>query len=128
MISKKATLCTLPNENASSIITAETVNKLLNTPYFFNLDRIELVYIPETFDVDTFYGYIKKNTTTLISIKFCDAISQAYKNSLEETAKEILFTQNRQYKTPLIDFAGISHALHNPLFCAFCHDQGNDSD
>uniref|UniRef100_A0AC35G309 Uncharacterized protein n=1 Tax=Panagrolaimus sp. PS1159 TaxID=55785 RepID=A0AC35G309_9BILA len=44
-----------------SCITKNTVEELLEIPHFFQIQKCTLMNIPEVFDIDTFYIYLKKN-------------------------------------------------------------------
>jgi hypothetical protein len=49
-------------------ITFKTFNELLKIPQFFTLDMFELKNIPEDFDIESCYSYLKKNKTTLFRL------------------------------------------------------------
>uniref|UniRef100_A0AC34GU27 BTB domain-containing protein n=1 Tax=Panagrolaimus sp. ES5 TaxID=591445 RepID=A0AC34GU27_9BILA len=89
------------------MITSKTFDELLKIRHFSTLKYLNLTNIPETFDLDAFYGYMKKNKLTTFSLHFCGAISEAYKNRIEEIIDEILSTKNHDYKPPFLDFPGL---------------------
>uniref|UniRef100_A0A914PY56 Uncharacterized protein n=1 Tax=Panagrolaimus davidi TaxID=227884 RepID=A0A914PY56_9BILA len=46
-------------DNSSHIITSKTVKELLQIPHFSIINYLKLSEIPEDFDIDRFYEYIK---------------------------------------------------------------------
>uniref|UniRef100_A0AC34F8U1 Uncharacterized protein n=1 Tax=Panagrolaimus sp. ES5 TaxID=591445 RepID=A0AC34F8U1_9BILA len=96
-------------------ITSKTFDELLKIPHFATLKYLSLVNIPETFDLDAFYGYMKKNKLTTLKMYFSGAISEAYKNRIEEIIDEIISTKNHEYKVPLIRYSGIDHQKYHKL-------------
>jgi hypothetical protein len=97
----------LPN-NSLNIITTKTAEELLKIPHFLSLDEFEIEETPEIFDIESFYGHIKKNKKTKIYLDFSRQISEAYKTRLQRIVDEIIETENRDYKLPWIDFPGIT--------------------
>uniref|UniRef100_A0AC34FQN9 Uncharacterized protein n=1 Tax=Panagrolaimus sp. ES5 TaxID=591445 RepID=A0AC34FQN9_9BILA len=92
---------------SSNIITPNTVHELLKIPHFFNLTHFFFYHLPEVFDIETFYAYIKKNKKTGIYLHFTDEISEDFKNRLRVIVKEIVQTKNHNYKVPRIEFSGM---------------------
>uniref|UniRef100_A0AC34FY98 DUF38 domain-containing protein n=1 Tax=Panagrolaimus sp. ES5 TaxID=591445 RepID=A0AC34FY98_9BILA len=76
----------------SEMITSKTFKELLKIPHFATLDEFVLYTIPESFDIESFYVYLKKNKHTKIGIHFCDTISDQYKTRLEAIIDEIINT------------------------------------
>uniref|UniRef100_A0AC35F8T1 Uncharacterized protein n=1 Tax=Panagrolaimus sp. PS1159 TaxID=55785 RepID=A0AC35F8T1_9BILA len=85
-------------DNSSHIITSKTVKELLRMPHFSVIRRFELSEIPEDFDIERFYGYIKNNNKTRIRLYFSQLIPNQYKNRLEAIIHEILETKTHDYK------------------------------
>uniref|UniRef100_A0A914RCS6 Uncharacterized protein n=1 Tax=Panagrolaimus davidi TaxID=227884 RepID=A0A914RCS6_9BILA len=111
--------------NANFIMKFETVAELIQLQNFLNVTRFELRNIPVTFDVSTFYNHIKKNQTAEYHLHFGYVISVdeipedeieggipdieinvEYKTRLQKIVDEILETENRDYKVPIIEFDG----------------------
>uniref|UniRef100_A0A914PZT9 Uncharacterized protein n=1 Tax=Panagrolaimus davidi TaxID=227884 RepID=A0A914PZT9_9BILA len=46
-------------DNSSHIITSKTVKELLRLPRFSNIRRFKLSEIPEDFDIECFYEFVK---------------------------------------------------------------------
>uniref|UniRef100_A0A914NZZ0 Uncharacterized protein n=1 Tax=Panagrolaimus davidi TaxID=227884 RepID=A0A914NZZ0_9BILA len=87
-------------------VTTNTVKELLKIPHFSNLDYFQMIFIPESFDIETFYDYIKENKKTKIYLLFSPDISEAYKTRLQTIVSKILGTQSRDFKVPYISFVG----------------------
>uniref|UniRef100_A0A914QAQ4 Uncharacterized protein n=1 Tax=Panagrolaimus davidi TaxID=227884 RepID=A0A914QAQ4_9BILA len=104
-----------------SNITSKTFNELLKIPHFSKLQLMSLNNIPDTFDIETFYVYLKKNNTTKFDLIFDNSISASYKIRLEEIIDEILSTEVFNYKVPFIDFDGleIEKAFKLECICKF---------
>uniref|UniRef100_A0A914QZH7 Uncharacterized protein n=1 Tax=Panagrolaimus davidi TaxID=227884 RepID=A0A914QZH7_9BILA len=90
----------------SSCITLNTVKELLIIPHFSKINKINFREIPEIFDIETFFAFIKKNKQIKSHLDFSRSISIAYKIRLEAIIDEILQTENHDYKVPFIDFWG----------------------
>uniref|UniRef100_A0A914P064 DUF38 domain-containing protein n=1 Tax=Panagrolaimus davidi TaxID=227884 RepID=A0A914P064_9BILA len=103
---KNISLCENQN-HMSSIFTRNTVKELLIIPHFSKISKITLHNIPETFDIETFFAFIKKNKITKFRLYFHHSFSAAYKNCLEAIIDEILQTENHDYKVPCICFYGL---------------------
>uniref|UniRef100_A0AC34FX81 Uncharacterized protein n=1 Tax=Panagrolaimus sp. ES5 TaxID=591445 RepID=A0AC34FX81_9BILA len=88
----------------SSKITSKTFQELLKIPHFHKLSLFSLQDVPEDFDIESFYTFMKKNNQTLIILSFSEDISDGYKNRLEEINDEIIGTEDREYKPPYIVF------------------------
>uniref|UniRef100_A0A914QH22 Uncharacterized protein n=1 Tax=Panagrolaimus davidi TaxID=227884 RepID=A0A914QH22_9BILA len=101
---------TLPN------ITSKTFNELVKTPHFSKLQSMILYNIPEVFDIENFYVYMKKNNTTKFWIEFVKSVSALYKNRLEKIIDEILSTKVFNYKPPFFDIHGLDEEKKNRLF------------
>uniref|UniRef100_A0AC34F528 Uncharacterized protein n=1 Tax=Panagrolaimus sp. ES5 TaxID=591445 RepID=A0AC34F528_9BILA len=83
------------NNRLSSCITTNTVKELLKLPHFSNIINFQLSNIGESFDIETFFTYMKKTRSTKFNIYFCPLISETFKNHLEEMIDEILETKTR---------------------------------
>uniref|UniRef100_A0AC34FHX2 Uncharacterized protein n=1 Tax=Panagrolaimus sp. ES5 TaxID=591445 RepID=A0AC34FHX2_9BILA len=66
----------------------------------------EISFIPEAFDLDAFYGYMKKNVLTEVDLKFGGSLSDAYKARLDIIIDEIFaenkYIETEKYKPPII--------------------------
>uniref|UniRef100_A0A914QGT2 Uncharacterized protein n=1 Tax=Panagrolaimus davidi TaxID=227884 RepID=A0A914QGT2_9BILA len=96
----------LTDDRLSSSITLNTVKELLTIPHFSKISKISLHEIPETFDVETYFAFIKKIKQIKFGLLFQLSISDAYKTRLEAIFDEILQTENHDYKVPFIHFWG----------------------
>uniref|UniRef100_A0A914QG66 DUF72 domain-containing protein n=1 Tax=Panagrolaimus davidi TaxID=227884 RepID=A0A914QG66_9BILA len=85
-------------------ITSKTFNELLKIPHFSKLQSFSLKNIPDTFDIESFYTYMKKNKTTKFYLIFDKSVSEAHKNRLEEMIDEIRSTKVSSFQIPFIDF------------------------
>uniref|UniRef100_A0A914P5B5 Uncharacterized protein n=1 Tax=Panagrolaimus davidi TaxID=227884 RepID=A0A914P5B5_9BILA len=95
------------NENhKSSMITKNTFKELLIIPHFSKISNINLHGIPETFDFEKCFAFIKKNKQIEFSFVFSHEVSAACKTRLEAIIDEILQTENHNYKVPDIFFSG----------------------
>uniref|UniRef100_A0AC34GRT7 Uncharacterized protein n=1 Tax=Panagrolaimus sp. ES5 TaxID=591445 RepID=A0AC34GRT7_9BILA len=92
-----------------STVTSKTFKALLEIPHFLTYYKFNLNEIPEDFDIEIFYVYMKKNKYTRVSLSFSDTLSEAYKDRLEAIIDEIIESKNHGYKVPLITF----HGLHD---------------
>uniref|UniRef100_A0A914P8A9 Uncharacterized protein n=1 Tax=Panagrolaimus davidi TaxID=227884 RepID=A0A914P8A9_9BILA len=101
-------------------ITPKTMKELSKLPNFTKLDILALYNLSEVFDIDTFYGYMKKNQHTKIYITFDGQISDAFKNRLETIVDEILETEQFNYKPPVINFTGLDFEKYVKL-CRIYH-------
>uniref|UniRef100_A0AC34FBM1 Uncharacterized protein n=1 Tax=Panagrolaimus sp. ES5 TaxID=591445 RepID=A0AC34FBM1_9BILA len=99
----------------TSLITSTTFKALLEMPHFLNLDFLELRGVPESFDIESFYIYMKTNKHAKIYLCFSDTLSDGYKARLEAIVDEILEAKNRDYKTPLLYFPGIEDGKRKKL-------------
>uniref|UniRef100_A0AC34FE43 Uncharacterized protein n=1 Tax=Panagrolaimus sp. ES5 TaxID=591445 RepID=A0AC34FE43_9BILA len=101
-------------------ITSKTFNELLKIPHFLKLKVFRMENIPETFDLDAFYGYMKKNKLTKFNLKFDSSISNAHKNRLEGIIDEIIGELEHDYMPPLIHYSGYNE-LKYLVFCVFVY-------
>uniref|UniRef100_A0A914PQV0 Uncharacterized protein n=1 Tax=Panagrolaimus davidi TaxID=227884 RepID=A0A914PQV0_9BILA len=88
----------------SSCITKNTVKDVLKIPQFSKIDRFELFHIKETFDIETFFTYLKKNKHAKFELGFSFLISEDYDNRIEAIVDEIIETEEHDYKIPKIYF------------------------
>uniref|UniRef100_A0A914R0E4 Uncharacterized protein n=1 Tax=Panagrolaimus davidi TaxID=227884 RepID=A0A914R0E4_9BILA len=112
-ISLEALVKALPNvktyeyhlaNSSLNIITTKTAEELLKIPHFLSLERFAISGIPETFDIKCFYGHIKENKKTKISLSFSRPLSGEYETQILTIVHEILETENHDYKVPTIAF------------------------
>uniref|UniRef100_A0A914R0X0 Uncharacterized protein n=1 Tax=Panagrolaimus davidi TaxID=227884 RepID=A0A914R0X0_9BILA len=101
--------------NSVNIITTKTAEELPKIPHFLSLDQFGISEIPETFDIQCFYGHIKENKKTQIFLGFSHKISDEYKTRLQKIVDEILKTENRDYKVPRIYFPGITRSSYDKM-------------
>uniref|UniRef100_A0A914XZI0 Uncharacterized protein n=1 Tax=Panagrolaimus superbus TaxID=310955 RepID=A0A914XZI0_9BILA len=87
-------------DSIPSTITENTVTELLKLPHFSTIDKFEFHNIPETFDIETLFNYIKTNKYTNFVFWFGGSISEGYKNRIEAIMDEILETKDHEYKLP----------------------------
>uniref|UniRef100_A0A914PQE8 Uncharacterized protein n=1 Tax=Panagrolaimus davidi TaxID=227884 RepID=A0A914PQE8_9BILA len=100
-------------------ITSNIVKELLELQHFSKIDKFELQNIPEIFDIETFFTYLKKNKHTKFTITFVNSISETYKNRLKEIVDEIIETEKHDYKIPNIYFGGINIEKWEKLLSIF---------
>uniref|UniRef100_A0AC34FUI9 Uncharacterized protein n=1 Tax=Panagrolaimus sp. ES5 TaxID=591445 RepID=A0AC34FUI9_9BILA len=111
---------TYKHGNSLSNITSATFKELLKIPHFSKLNSLYLENIPEVFDLDAFYGYVKQNKLVQFNLEFHDSISDAYKNRLEEIIDEILSAKKHDYMPPLIHYSGLDEVKCIKLFGIYC--------
>uniref|UniRef100_A0A914R0J9 Uncharacterized protein n=1 Tax=Panagrolaimus davidi TaxID=227884 RepID=A0A914R0J9_9BILA len=100
-------------------ITSKTFNELSKIPHFSKLQLMDLNNIPDTFDIENFYIYMKENKTTKFWLEFHKSVSVPYKTRLEAIIDEILGTKKFNYKPPMIDFDGLENAKKFRLYDFF---------
>uniref|UniRef100_A0A914QDM8 Uncharacterized protein n=1 Tax=Panagrolaimus davidi TaxID=227884 RepID=A0A914QDM8_9BILA len=88
-------------------VTGKTFKELMNIPHFMTLDSLKLFNVPEEFDLECFYIYMKKNERTEVGLEFGIPLSDGYKIRLNLITDEIIATQNHDYKPPWIEFYGM---------------------
>uniref|UniRef100_A0A914P9S9 Uncharacterized protein n=1 Tax=Panagrolaimus davidi TaxID=227884 RepID=A0A914P9S9_9BILA len=76
------------------VVTPNTVKELVKIPHFSKLNIFTLEDIPESFDIQTFYEYIKGNKKTEISLGFDNEYSDDYLVLLQTIVYEIHATEN----------------------------------
>uniref|UniRef100_A0A914QGU1 DUF38 domain-containing protein n=1 Tax=Panagrolaimus davidi TaxID=227884 RepID=A0A914QGU1_9BILA len=96
--------------------TKKTFNELLKIPHFSKLQTMTLNNIPDTFDIENFYVYMKENKTTKFYLEFDKSISDHFKNRLEEIIDEILSTKVFNYKPSFVYFHGLENGKKFHLF------------
>uniref|UniRef100_A0A914PR26 Uncharacterized protein n=1 Tax=Panagrolaimus davidi TaxID=227884 RepID=A0A914PR26_9BILA len=104
----------------SSIITTNTVKELLKIPHFSKINEIEIKGLTETFDIQSFFGYLKENKHTCFQLLFDSSISQPFKICLEKIIDEIIETEEHDYKPPYIYFFGLAYDKMNKMQKIFC--------
>uniref|UniRef100_A0AC34GUU0 Uncharacterized protein n=1 Tax=Panagrolaimus sp. ES5 TaxID=591445 RepID=A0AC34GUU0_9BILA len=97
------------------IITSNTVKELIKLPQFSKIWLFQLYNIPDSFDIDTFYDYIKKKKNTHFYLKFNETISEEYKNRLNIVIDELIKAQ-RGFLIPYITFPGLDEIKRKQLF------------
>uniref|UniRef100_A0AC34FI86 Uncharacterized protein n=1 Tax=Panagrolaimus sp. ES5 TaxID=591445 RepID=A0AC34FI86_9BILA len=86
--------------------------ELLKIPDFKNMRFFHYNGLSESFDIDTFFQYLKDNRRTEVSLWYKRPLSDEYKEKLQAITDEILDAElPRPYKTPLIQFDGQTRAL-----------------
>uniref|UniRef100_A0AC34G6Y2 Uncharacterized protein n=1 Tax=Panagrolaimus sp. ES5 TaxID=591445 RepID=A0AC34G6Y2_9BILA len=71
------------------------------------MDLLVFDWLSELFDIEKLFGYLKKNKTTRVGIRYNGPLSEKYKEKLQTIADEILDAESpREYKPPLIHFDG----------------------
>uniref|UniRef100_A0AC34FH10 Uncharacterized protein n=1 Tax=Panagrolaimus sp. ES5 TaxID=591445 RepID=A0AC34FH10_9BILA len=98
-----------------SALTFSTFKELLKIPHFVTLDEFRIWNMPETFDVETFYTYMKKNKHTKILLHFHHTVSEDYQTRLEAIVDEIIEVKNHEYKIPFICFDGLDQEKDEKL-------------
>uniref|UniRef100_A0A914Q2V4 Uncharacterized protein n=1 Tax=Panagrolaimus davidi TaxID=227884 RepID=A0A914Q2V4_9BILA len=88
-------------------VTGKTFKELIKIPHFMTLDSFMLWIVPEEFDLESFYIYMKKNVRTEVRLKFGLPLSDGYKIRLNSIVDEIIATQNHDYSVPWIGFDGM---------------------
>uniref|UniRef100_A0A914QCK9 BTB domain-containing protein n=1 Tax=Panagrolaimus davidi TaxID=227884 RepID=A0A914QCK9_9BILA len=109
-------------DNSSHIITSKTVKELLRMPHFSIIRHFNLSEIPEDFDIESFYGYIKgiKNCSKedyeegMASIYLCGSSSNVIIEKMEIFIRSANFYQILECKIkkrnlPQSDIVFISH-------------------
>uniref|UniRef100_A0AC35EWV9 Uncharacterized protein n=1 Tax=Panagrolaimus sp. PS1159 TaxID=55785 RepID=A0AC35EWV9_9BILA len=85
-------------------ITSKTFDQIVNLPNFPQVTQFSLENIPEVFDLEAFYVFMKKNKTTKFHLKFADSCSEAYKNRIEAIIDEYLGTFPLDYEPVVLHF------------------------
>uniref|UniRef100_A0A914QKC8 Uncharacterized protein n=1 Tax=Panagrolaimus davidi TaxID=227884 RepID=A0A914QKC8_9BILA len=104
-----------------SYITKNTVKELLETPHFSKLYHFHFDRLPEVFDVDAIFAYLKY---TKFCLHFAGTISEEYKVRIEKIVDEILQTETHDYKPPLITFDGLAAEKKRKMNCLYDHSSG----
>uniref|UniRef100_A0A914ZGX1 Uncharacterized protein n=1 Tax=Panagrolaimus superbus TaxID=310955 RepID=A0A914ZGX1_9BILA len=107
---------TTPSNNTPK----KTFKEFWEIPQLSIYDNFCLCDIPEIFDINSFYSFMKKNKNAKIFLSFSDEISEECKTRLEAIIDEITETENHEYKVPFIRFPGIDEKRFNKLFNIFC--------
>uniref|UniRef100_A0A914NYM6 Uncharacterized protein n=1 Tax=Panagrolaimus davidi TaxID=227884 RepID=A0A914NYM6_9BILA len=98
-----------------SCITKGTVKELLLIPHFSKIYGFFFAGLPEVFDIDTFFIYLKKNKYTKFELHFAASISEEYKARLEKIVDEILQTETHDYNPPWISFDGLAQEKYHKM-------------
>uniref|UniRef100_A0AC35FA76 Uncharacterized protein n=1 Tax=Panagrolaimus sp. PS1159 TaxID=55785 RepID=A0AC35FA76_9BILA len=109
----KITTITFYNTHTFNI-NSNTVKELIKLPKLCEIMSFEIYNIPESFDIDTLYTYIKEKRNTQFYLKFAASISETYKNRLEEIADELLGAGSNLL-IPYITFPGMDETKRKRL-------------
>uniref|UniRef100_A0AC34FDF5 Uncharacterized protein n=1 Tax=Panagrolaimus sp. ES5 TaxID=591445 RepID=A0AC34FDF5_9BILA len=101
--------------NDLSNINYKTFSELAKIPHFTRLENVVICLVPETFDLNAFYLYMKINKITKFYLTFDDSLSDAYKNRLEGIIDKIIETKKHDYKPPYISFDGLNEEKRRKL-------------
>uniref|UniRef100_A0A914QFQ9 Uncharacterized protein n=1 Tax=Panagrolaimus davidi TaxID=227884 RepID=A0A914QFQ9_9BILA len=82
------------------LITSETMKELVKIEHFSKINSVRFSGLADTFDVEIFYDYMKKNKHTLFYFDFDYLLSDAYINRLKEIIDEVIEIENHDYKVP----------------------------
>uniref|UniRef100_A0AC35FMA4 Uncharacterized protein n=1 Tax=Panagrolaimus sp. PS1159 TaxID=55785 RepID=A0AC35FMA4_9BILA len=86
---------------------SNTVKELLKIPRFKNLYFFCCTGLNESFDIGTFFEYLKKSNQTIVALAFTGTISEEYKEKLARIVDEILDADSpRTYAPPFIGYNG----------------------
>uniref|UniRef100_A0A914QPQ8 Uncharacterized protein n=1 Tax=Panagrolaimus davidi TaxID=227884 RepID=A0A914QPQ8_9BILA len=96
-------------------ITSKTMEELLMIPNFSTLRVVTLKNVPEAFDIEAFYVYMKKNKTTRFILNFDESISDEYVKRLNEITDEIIATKDFDYQPAFFRFRGLDIVRHFKL-------------
>uniref|UniRef100_A0AC34FS73 Uncharacterized protein n=1 Tax=Panagrolaimus sp. ES5 TaxID=591445 RepID=A0AC34FS73_9BILA len=94
-------------------ISSDTVKKLVKIPHFLNLTELYFQFLPDCFDIDTFFTYIKQNKKTMINLTFSDEMFETHR--LKSIVREIIQAENHPYRPPYIHFPDMSRSFYNKL-------------
>uniref|UniRef100_A0A914QC17 Uncharacterized protein n=1 Tax=Panagrolaimus davidi TaxID=227884 RepID=A0A914QC17_9BILA len=107
------------NNPTHSFVTKNTARELLKIPHFFQIQKFLFTGLPEVFDVDAIFAYLKKNKHMKFELHFADSISQTFKTRLEKIVDEIIETETHDYKPPLISFDGLAEEKKRKISCLY---------
>uniref|UniRef100_A0AC35GI74 Uncharacterized protein n=1 Tax=Panagrolaimus sp. PS1159 TaxID=55785 RepID=A0AC35GI74_9BILA len=107
-------------------ITPLTMIKLKKISFPPKFDNFSMKDIPETFDLEAFSVFMKKNKTIFFALEFDPSISDSYKTKLEAIINEILSTKVLTFKPPKLYFYGINDEKHQKLCGYFYQPLKND--
>uniref|UniRef100_A0A914QGT6 Uncharacterized protein n=1 Tax=Panagrolaimus davidi TaxID=227884 RepID=A0A914QGT6_9BILA len=79
----------------------------MNIPHFMTLDSLKLFNVPEAFDLENYYIYMKKNERTEVELEFGLPLSDGYRILLNSIVDDIIATENHDYTPPWIEFYGM---------------------
>uniref|UniRef100_A0A914QXJ1 Uncharacterized protein n=1 Tax=Panagrolaimus davidi TaxID=227884 RepID=A0A914QXJ1_9BILA len=108
-----------PNDADKNIFTSKTIEDITKIPQFKNLTSLVFQGLPDIFDINQFYDYIKKNKKTKIKLEFRNQISFDYQNRLQEIVDEIIEAEYHDYRIPMINFPDIDGESYKKLFELF---------
>uniref|UniRef100_A0A914QJD1 Uncharacterized protein n=1 Tax=Panagrolaimus davidi TaxID=227884 RepID=A0A914QJD1_9BILA len=91
----------------------------MKIPHFMTLDSFKLWNVPEEFDLEFFYIYMKNNEFTEVRLHFGLPLSDGYKIRLNSVIDEIIAAQNHDYFVPWIDFDGMDEEKFDQLESVF---------
>uniref|UniRef100_A0A914PDB1 Uncharacterized protein n=1 Tax=Panagrolaimus davidi TaxID=227884 RepID=A0A914PDB1_9BILA len=103
----------------SPSVTGKTFKELMKIPHFMTLDYFRLSNVPEEFDLECFYIYMKNNVRTKVRLYFGIPLSDGYKIRLNSIVDEIIATRNHEYSVPWIGFDGMDAEKFDKLESVF---------
>uniref|UniRef100_A0A914QPT5 Uncharacterized protein n=1 Tax=Panagrolaimus davidi TaxID=227884 RepID=A0A914QPT5_9BILA len=103
----------------SPSVTGKTFKELMKIPHFMTLYSFKLWNVPEEFDLESYYIYMKNNERTKVKLEFGLPLSDGYKIRLNSIVDEIIATQNHDYFVPWIRFDGMDDEKFDRLESVF---------
>uniref|UniRef100_A0AC34G5H4 Uncharacterized protein n=1 Tax=Panagrolaimus sp. ES5 TaxID=591445 RepID=A0AC34G5H4_9BILA len=86
---------------------SKTAAEFVKISHFKNLLAFFIIGVSESFDIDTFFNYLKQNNKTKVALGFPAPLSVEYKEKLQAIIDEVLDAESpRTYLPPFINFDG----------------------
>uniref|UniRef100_A0A914PHC9 Uncharacterized protein n=1 Tax=Panagrolaimus davidi TaxID=227884 RepID=A0A914PHC9_9BILA len=85
----------------------KTVQEILKLSHLQNFGEFELFNVPEAFDVQAFFAFIKKSKCIMFQLEFANALSVACQTRLEAVVDEMIEAENLDYIPSWIYFPEI---------------------